>query len=343
MNDIQDARRAELVITYNGKNISRELAESLTDFSYNDAAPGSLDDLQISLEDRGRKWQKDWSPAEGDRIKAEIKVTNWGKAGEIKRLPCGTFEVDSIDFDGPPDKVSIKAVSLPIDSEARQEKRSKAWEKVTLKTIAADIAKRAKLKLKYEVKENPKYDRLDQASQSDLAFLNDTAIKEGIALKITAGQLVLFDEREFERKAPVLSIIRNQSDVTGYKFAWSTAYAAYRACEVSYTTSKSKKTIKAFYSPPGAPKTGPVLKINEQAKSQAEALRAAEKSLREKNKEAGKASLSLAGDIRLAAGVTINIEGWGRFDGKYLIISAGHKIGSGGYSTDIEIRKVLGW
>lgn len=343
MTEIQDARRAELVITYNGKNISRELAESLTDFTYTDAAPGSLDDLQISLEDRGRKWQTVWSPAEGDRIKAEIKVTNWGKAGETRRFPCGTFEVDAIDFDGPPDKVSIQAVSLPVDSEARQEKRSKAWEKVTLKTIAADIAKRAKLKLRYDVKVNPKYDRLDQSDQSDLAFLNETAIKEGIAVKITAGQLVLFDEKEFEKKPPVLSVIRDQSDVSSYKFAWSTAYAAYRACEVSYTSSKTKKTTKAFYSPPGAPKNGPVLKIKEQAENQAEALRMAEKSLREKNKEAGKASISLAGDIRLASGVTITVKGWGRFDGKYLVESANHNIGSGGYTTDIEIRKVLGW
>ncbi|WP_068775781.1 phage late control D family protein [Paenibacillus sp. FJAT-26967] len=338
-----NARRAELVIEYNGKNVSKALAESLLDFSYTDAAPGSLDDLQINLEDRDRKWQGAWSPAEGDQIKAEILVKNWNKDGELLRLPCGTFEVDSFEFSGPPDTVSIKAVSLPVGSNIRQEKRSKAWEKVTLKTIAADIAKKANLKLLYSAPFNPTYERLDQTEQADLAFLNDTATKEGIAIKVSAGQLVLFDEREYERKASVLTIKPGISDLISYKFSWSITNAAYRACEVSYTSGKSDKPIKTTFVPPGAPASGPVLKINEEVKGQAEALRLAEKSLRDKNKEVGRASLSLAGDIRLAAGTTITITGFYRFDGKYLVESAGHKVGSSGFTTDIEIRKVLGW
>ncbi|WP_110933807.1 phage late control D family protein [Paenibacillus bouchesdurhonensis] len=343
MDKIQDARRVVLVINYNGKDVTQDLADSLLDFAYNDADPGAMDDIQITLEDRERKWQEPWQPAAGDKIKAELRTINWGGPGEIKSLPLGSFEVDSLEFAGPPDTVAIKAVSLPVGSSARQEVRTKAWEKVKLKTIAQDVAKRAGLKLLYEATDNPSYDRLDQTEQSDLAFLNDQAKQEGIAVKIASGKLVLFDESEYEKKEAVATIEHGKDNILSYQFSWGTAYTAYRACQVTYKPPKSKKTIKYTYTPPGAPKSGPVLKINQKVSSAAEAQRLAKKSIREKNKEAGKASLTLVGDIRMAAGLTLNVKGWGRFDGKYIIESCSHAISGSGYLTNLEIRKVLGW
>ncbi|WP_229521469.1 phage late control D family protein [Paenibacillus monticola] len=340
---MQDARRAVLVLQYNGKDVTQEIADSLTDFNYNDAASGSLDDLSINLEDREQNWQGPWAPTEGDKIKAEIRTINWDGPGEIKKLPLGTFEVDSFDFNGSPDIVAIKAVSLPVSSDIRQEKRSRSWEKVTLKTVADQVANRSGLKLLYEATDNPSYDRLEQAALSDLAFLLETATKEGIAIKVSSGSLVLFDESTYEKKATVATITRGEDNVKGYGFSWGTAYVAYRSCELSYTDTKSKKTIKATYTPPGAPNTGPLLKLNEQVDSLAAGLKLARRRLREKNKEAGKGSLSLMGDIRMAAGLTIYIKGWKRFDGKYIIESAKHSIGGSGFTTDLEIRKVLGW
>ncbi|MDR7318920.1 contractile injection system protein, VgrG/Pvc8 family [Brevibacillus nitrificans] len=342
--DMVDARRAELVISYNGVDISIDLAKSLMDFTYTDAAPGESDDIQITLEDRENMWQSpEWMPLQGDKIIAEIRTIGWDNAGEVKRLPLGSFEVDSVSSSGPPDTVNIKATSLPISGNARQETRTKAWEKVTLKAIAADIAKRAGLKLNYLAPVNPTYERIDQTEQEDLAFLYTQSKEEGIALKIASGQLVLFDEFEFEKGEPVATFKRGTDNILSYSFDWSAAYAAYVACEVSYTQAKKKSTIKVKYVPPGAPSIGPILKINEQVDNEAAALRKARKSLRDKNKERSQASLSLMGDIRLAAGLTIQVAGFGTFDGKYLIERASHKIGSGGYTTDITIRQVLGW
>lgn len=339
-----DSRRAEIFLNYNGFDLTIDLDDELIDFTYNDAAPGSLDDLQITLQDRERKWQSpEWIPMQGDRIKAEIRTFNWEKDGEKKKLPLGHFEVDTFEYSGPPDTVSIKAVSLPVSSSIRQEKRTKAWEKVTLKSIAAEVAKKSGLKLVYSAPDNPSYDRLDQMEQSDLGFLNDTAIAEGIGVKVVSKQLVLFDEFEYEKKKPVATLTIGKDNVLSYQFSWSSSDASYVACEVSYTKPKDKKTYKAIYKPPKAPKLGPTLKVKEQVDSEAAALRKAMMSLREKNKESGKASFSLVGDIRLAAGVTVQIEGAGWFDGRYLIESASHKIGSGGYTTDVEVRMVMGW
>lgn len=337
----QLARRADLTVNYNGKDISAPLTSSLISLTYTDAASGQLDDLQITLQDREQLWQGDWSPTEGDSIDARIKTTNWLGPNKFEVFPIGTFEVDSLELIGPPDQVTIKALSLPAGVGGRREKTTRAWEKVTLKTIASDIAGRSRLKLMYQFDDNPTYDRIDQSNQTDFAFLMDLCDQEGIAVKVTRGTLVLFNERKFELQAPSLTLQR--SDVLSYTLNWSTTDAAYRACQLTYSDAKTDKTIRVTYTPPGAPRSGPVLKVNDSASSEAEALRIARNRLREQNKNYGRATLALPGDTRLSASITLMLSGWRRFDAKYIVDSATHTVDSNGYTTQIEIRKVLGW
>ncbi|WP_048744217.1 phage late control D family protein [Paenibacillus sp. P22] len=339
----QMARQAALQVVYQGKDISSELGKYLISLSYSDNPSGEYDDLQLTLADRDRLWQHSWAPAEGDKISATIKTINWTGPNEFVKLPCGSFEVDSCGVTGPPDQVQIGALSIPAGSTSRRQRNTRAWEKATLRTIAADISKNAGLKLLFEVPYNPTYDRIEQTNQTDMAFLMETCAREGVALKVSGGSVVLFDEAEYERKAPVCTITRGKDAVLSYSFSWSVADAIYRACVLTYTDNKGK-TLSVTYTPPGAPKTGPVLKVNESAASPAEALRTAQKRLREQNKQYGLATLLLAGDPRMAASLTIMIAGWGRYDGKYIIERATHTVdGGGGYKTNIEIRKVLGW
>ncbi|OWA36777.1 hypothetical protein B9G55_01470 [Saccharibacillus sp. O16] len=387
-----EARHASALIKYNGKDVTTDLAADLLDFSYTDAAPGEADDLSITLQDRLRRWSGPWTPNKGDTIVAEILPRNWDKPGDKLRLPCGSFSVDSLELSGPPDTVAIKAASIPGDVPGRTEKRTKAWEKATLKSIATEIAKRCKLKLLYTADTNPAYDRQDQTDQTDTAFLAQLAKDEGIALKVSGGQLVLFDEADFEKRKEVATLKRGESNILSYKFSDDTAFVAYSSATVSYTPPKpekakaadkarkdakktgggtspspSPKTLTAHsapakgakeaankaatekpaivvkYTAPGAPKGGPVLKINQSVSSQAEAQRVARNALRENNKQAGQASFELMGNVRLVSGVTIIVKGFGRFDGKYIVVSATHSVGGSGYTTSITIRKVLGW
>src|SRR5699024_9562724 len=84
-------RRAQLVVKYNGTDISRDLTKTLLDFSYNDAESGSADDITLSLEDTDLKWINSWFPKHGDRIIAEIIPFDWEKPGDKLRLQCGSF------------------------------------------------------------------------------------------------------------------------------------------------------------------------------------------------------------------------------------------------------------
>lgn len=370
MKTVQDGRHAYLMLKYNGKEMGTEyLSKYLMDFSYTDGAPGDQDNITVTLDDREANWQRTWKPEFGDKLIAEITVVNWDKPGQKAKLPCGSFEVDAIDVNGPPDTVAIQAVALPLGGyQAKQESRTKAWEQVKLKTIAQDIAKRAKLDLVYSASSNPTYDRIDQTDQSDLSFLIQIAKDEGIAAKISGGKLVLFDEAEYEKKPAVLDIVRGKVNIISYSFSESSTNRAYGSCVVTYRPpapakkakkkSKGKTTTTALaaapkksvtskvitgkYSLPNA-KDLPVLRINERVESVAEANRLARNRLREQNKQSGQARFTLDGDIRLASGITVNVKGYGRFDGKYIIESATHSLGTNPYRVDIEIRKVLGW
>ncbi|OIB04831.1 hypothetical protein AK95_14535 [Paenibacillus sp. LC231] len=368
MKTVLDGRRASLLLKYNGKEMGTEyLDKYLIDFTYEDAPSGDQDSFSVTLDDRDANWQGTWKPNFGDKLIAEITVINWDKPGEKAKLPCGSFGVDSIDIAGPPDTVTINAVALPIDgASSDQEVRTKAWEKAKLKTIAQDIASRAKLKLLYSASSNPTYERLDQTDQTDFSFLVQKAKDEGIAVKISGGKLVLFDEEEFEKKPAVLDIVKGKGNIISYSFSDSSTTTAYGSCVVTYRppapAKKAKKKGKGTaLTVAAAPKTSsskvitgkynltkaqglPVLRINERVENVAEANRLAKNKLREHNKQAGLGTFELDGDIRLASGITINIKGFGRFDGKYIIVSATHRIGSNAaYTTDIQIRKVLGW
>lgn len=79
------------------------------------------------------------------------------------------------------------------------------------------------------------------------------------------------------------------------------------------------------------------------------AKRKAKKALRDKNKEKTKAGdkskqwgIDLAiGNATIAAGQTCEVKGFGFYDGKYFVVSARHRVGSGGYETSLSIRKCL--
>ncbi|MBG9799535.1 phage late control D family protein [Brevibacillus laterosporus] len=338
-----ESRRVELVLLYQDVDVSTDIAGYLIDFSFGDNGSGQADDLQVKIEDRLQLWQGEWMGKKGDRMQAFIKTINWNKENTTEILPCGEFDVDNIEVSGPPDELSIKGVSVPVSTGGRNEKVTKAWEKVTLQRIAKDIAAKSGLSLMYLAKENPTYDRIDQTKQANLAFIQDLAIKEGLSIKVTNKKLVIYDDELLEKKPPVKTIVRGKNNVLSYAFGEAFIDCTYQSCEVSYYDSKKKKTYKYTYKPKGAPKNGPVLKINQRVTSTKEAQRLARKSLKKKNQEANKGRLSLVGDVVLVQGVTVELKGWSNFDGKYFIEKANHRISNGGYTVDVEVRKVLNY
>ena len=332
------ARRARIKILYDNKDISKDLAQYLKSFSYNDVISGQADDLSITLEDRTGLWKNDWLPEKGATLVVSIITQAWWKdTFSEEELPLGIFEIDEIEVGGPPEEVKIKAVSVPNNTSLRGVDRTRAWEKTKLSVIANDIAKEAGLSLFYDTYTDPILDRSEQTEQSDLSFLMKLCNDAGLALKITDNKIVIFDEEKYEKNDIVMTVTKGSDLIKSYNFKSSTT-EIYSACHVKYQNSDTKNNIEYAFTLNN--KQGKTLMINQEVKTVAEAETLAKKKLREKNKEELTASFSLVGTFLLVAGVTINIVGFGKFDGKYIVSKASHEVG-GGYSVNIDLRRCL--
>lgn len=273
-------------------------------------------------------------------VSAVLVQKNWNDTGKDVTLDIGTFEIDSVDMSGPPDKVTVKGTSIPYTSTLRMEKKSKAWENYTLKGIGEEIAGKNGMKLMYEAKENPAYKRKEQVQTSDIKFLQTLCHAAGMALKVTTMMIVIYDAAEYDRKPAIRTFRKGSSDVISYKMGTSMTDTAYTSCHVSYSDLDSKETIEYTYTPDSRAGTGQTLEVNEKVRSTAEAQQLAKKRLREKNTQEYTASLTVVGDVSLVAGVTVKLKGWQQFDRKYKVTQAKHTL-LNGYTVDLSLKQVL--
>ncbi|GGG32981.1 late control protein D [Lysinibacillus alkalisoli] len=332
-----EARRTKVNIIYQGKDITTELEEYLTNFSFEDAE-GTADTIQIDLQDRHGKWHGPWLPRKNDKIKAMVEILNNTDANSKEKLDCGIFYVDDSSYSGPPDKVSIKAIAIPLPEGGKDEKNSRVWENVMLSQVAGDIAKSAGLKLIFDATDHL-YDRVVQDQETDLSFIKKRALKEGVAIKVTGEYLVLYEQKKYENKSPILTITKGADEIKDYSFKEDSNEKGYKKIEITYFDSNKKKNLKYTYDVPGVAE-GPTFKSNERAKNLAEAKRFATNIAREKNKREKTGSITLKGNPKMLTGYTVQIKGFAKFDGKYFIEKTNHDI-TGGYTTKISLREVL--
>lgn len=334
------ARKTRLKVKIEGKDITKSLANYLESLSYTDNEEDEADDLQLNLEDRHGLWTTDWLAGAGKGLKVEAEIIQ-EEAGRKYALPCGSFEIDNISNSGPPDKVSIKAVSLPANQSLATTEKTRAWENTKLSTIAAEIAKANKMGFFFDSDYNPQYERKEQQATTDIAFLKEISKEAGIKLKITSNKIVMFDASKYEKMKPVATLKKGVSDILSYRLATNLKDTGYSSCELSYTDSKTKKTINGKFEDPQKRKIKKILKINTKAGTVAEANELAKKSLRDKNEKEITAGLEVVGNTRYIAGATVELKGWGLYDGKYIIQTASHSVGNSGYTTSLSLRKVL--
>jgi phage protein D len=337
------ARRVVLRLDLDGVDISADINKYLLSFSYTDNEEDKADDISVTIDDRDSEWIGAWGDSlKGAELYAAVIQKNWESDGGDRVLDCGVFELDTIDLSGPPQTVSIKGTSLPYSGTARTQTTTRAWENIKLSAIANEIAGKHGLTCMFESSYDPLYKRREQVQLSDIVFLQGLCKDAGVSLKVTAKIIVLFDESKYEGKPAITDIKRGTSDVLSYRFSSASGDVKYTKCHVSYTDPQTGKTIEYTYTPRDSDKDGEeqILEINEKVRDREEARQLAMKRLRQKNKSEYEANFSLVGDVRLVAGVTVNVIGWGIFDGRYIIETATHDF-TGGYTVGLKLRRAL--
>lgn len=280
----------------------------------------------------------------GLKIQAVIVRQNWKGDGKDDVLDCGQFELDNISAAGPPSTITIKATSLPYSSRVRQTEKSRAWENIKLSGIVKQISAENGMTYIFESANDPFYERVEQFKTSDIAFLSGLCHDAGASLKSTNNIIVVFDQAAYEEKPPARTIKKDDGTYTKYKMSVGSTDTKYSSCRVRYTEPGSGKVIEATaYAEDykAEAENNQQLEVTAKVTSIAEAKTLAEKRLRLHNKYDKTVIFDLPGDPDLLAGVTIFLEGWGLWSGKYIIKQAKHTVGSTGYVTQIQLRRVL--
>ncbi len=297
----------------------------------------SVDDILLN----GRGVKAGTPSNKGLNIQAVIAKLNFNSDGKDYILDCGSFEADEISAKGPPQTVTIKATALSYTSTLRNQLKTKAWESIKLSAVAEQIAAQNGFECMFLSAYDPLYARREQIQESDITFLSGLCRAAGVSLKCTAKMLVLFDGEDYEQRDAAFSVVKGKSDVKTFGFNTGLNDTAYSSCHVSYTDPATGNTIEYTYTPKNGNGSGQVLEVNEKAGTKEEARQLAMKRLRQKNKKETTARFTLVGNTGIAAGCTVSVEGYGMFDGKYIIDTATHNVTGSGYTTEISCTKAL--
>ena len=350
----------KLTVTIEGTDVTSDISSSLLSFGYEDAETDEADTLRFTLMDPDGIWAGTWRPEGGETVTASIALFRNGI--ESGTLDCGSFRVDSLRCSGRPRVMEIGAVSVPLDTPIRRLKRVRGFEGVTLRGLASDIAASASLALTWEAEgEGAQYRRVEQSDETDLQFLSRLCKDAGLSVKVTGEQLVVFDQESYESKEAALTVTETGGTVLSWSFSTEKGQA-YKKCTVSWRDPAQKKDgSAASYEEAGTDpvsdgtnnpavmtytyedpdiEEGQEYKMRRRCESRAEAEKAAKAKLRELNSRQVTGSLTVTGNPGVVAGIVIAVAGFGAWDGNFIVEKASHSVGSGGYTTAMDLRRV---
>ena len=337
--------RPVFVIRYDQKDITNDLTPYVRAVTYTDYLSGQSDTLEVELEDVDGRWLDTWYPGKGDTLSADIGYDN------APLLPCGSFEIDEIEFSFPPSVVVIKALSTGVKKSVRTH-QGRAYENTTLAAIAQRLAKRNKLTLIGKIREI-RIDRVTQYMETDVAFLTRLAREFGYAFKI-AGTKLVFSELAELRSTDAALVLALQ-DLSQLNLR-DKIKDVVQEVKQKYHNPKTKKLevygVKdgqvqvvgqsdAKGKDSGQQVSADTHKMSARAGSKATAQVKAQAALDASNLQQTAGSMATTGNTKLVAGNTVDLQRCGKLGGKYLIESARHRMERGsGYITELEIKRV---
>jgi phage protein D len=215
---IGQVRAAHPSISMGGEDFFSKLAPYFISLSYTDNCDGKkADDLSIELSDRDMKFISTWAPQKGATLDVGIITERWfTPIGSDLSLDCGTFWIDSVEFELPDQKVHIKANSIPTNVRLKSANESRGWDDANLKDIADQIAGENKMSVDFQAENNPRYTRTEQHDESALGFLMKRCANAKLAIKVHRNKIVIFDEEKLESEAPKFAIVYGNVPGTGF-------------------------------------------------------------------------------------------------------------------------------
>jgi hypothetical protein len=275
-------------LIYEGKDITNEV--EINEAQFLDCAGGKFDRIKIVFNNPSNDWSL-WKPQKYHAIELINESVSSGKMFVAVVKQQGNA-------------IILKAVPI---KKMTKEKRTKSWENVTLQEILNEFAMRHGLNLKTYGTENFLYNRINQVNEADFEFLKKRCMIEGYSLKISNGNLIVFNEEEMERQQ---SITVTEQDIIGN--------FSYKTKEIYGAVKLVHGNIENFY--PKQVQEGAVLMVDDlEVNSIGEAQRFGKNILNQHNKFEHTIGFDTRLNTNVAAGSMIVLKGLGLSDGKYFI------------------------
>ena len=319
-------------VTYNGTAIGEDISTMVTELTYTDVEHGESDTVELHLQGLDQRWKKAWKPDLAAKLHVEIGYEDG------RRLVCGDFELDELEFadsGGAGDTVRIKALATLI-SPALRTKQSQGYNDTTLVGIVTAVAARNGLTARHDIDAAIKIDRSTQNHEADLPYLRRLAEDYGYAFAVRGTHLDFFSIAGLEAKAAVLTCDRTQLKAFCLK---QQSKEAAKQGEVSYQCPTTKKKVLGTCTDKAT--TGDTQRHLKRVPSEGAARAQAKAKLHDKDKHQMDGTLAIVGEVRLVAGINVQLTGLFGLDGKWHVERTTHRLSrSGGYESEATIYRV---
>lgn len=252
----------------------------------------------------------------------------------------GKFTVDTIEFSGPPDKITIRAKGAAL-SDGLTSQKYKSWHDVTLgdiiQTIASNNDLEAIITPKYQ---NKKIEHIDQTNESDAHFLTRLAKLNNAISSVKSGKLIFVEQADGKSASgqelePVIILKSNtktytysqvdrQKRITGVKAFYTDKKAAKKE-EISVGTAGYMRNLKQTYP------------------NKEEAYSAAKSEFKNLKNQAGRLNLNLAyANVLLAPETPVKAQGFKTDidNASWLVDEVNHNINDNGFISNVKLFEV---
>ncbi len=328
-----NARYVTSEVLYDGKEVG--LSGRVMSLDYTDNSSGVSDEIVLTFSGRDAYWLRDgFAPEKGHDLDVSFWLRHWKRQGDCLRYHCGNFTLDDITYSGAPHQCTIRGVSIPANESFQTCPVSKTWKQITLKQIAEEMKGKYGMSDLFYWGGEPVIDTVEQDNQADSTFLYNLCEEQGMFLKIYKKALVVFDKAVYEPRG--ITARFTETDFETWKWN-STLNGTYTGAEISYTVPKKKETVTAMVG------QGPrILRLNDKAENEGEALRLAKARVNAANEKAVTVSFAALGNPDVVATCNVELYGLGRCSGKYFVDKVKHKVtGNGGYSMDVSGYRIF--
>lgn len=321
-------------VTLDGKDLTDKLAPRLISLRLTEKRGESADEIEIKLVDHDGKLAL---PPEGARLSVQL---GWerGKGVTVGLVDKGSFKVDDVTWEGPPDVVTITGRSADL-KETFRTRKTRIFKDKTLGDIVKQVAGDHGLTPRCHPDLASKTVTVaDQNNKSDMTLLRDLGRRYDATATVKDGALIFAPigaaTTTTGKPIPSLTVTRQDGDKYSYRRAarengqdgaeanWHDQQTATRK-KVQNGGGKRRRLKKVYASESDA---------KEASASETNRLKRAEASL----------SVALAyGDPTLAAGAKVTAKGFkSEIDAKkWGIATVTHEMdGQGGYRSSVEME-----